>query len=122
MAGDIHDFIARWEQAAGSERQNCQIFLVELCTALDLPAPDPALKDNELNAYVFERRVDFPEADGSTSLGRIDLYRRGSFVLEAKQTGLAAGSQQQRAACSIPPAKHSAMPAPCRRKKAARPS
>ena len=39
-----------------------------------------------MNAYAFERAVTFREPDGSTARGRIDLYRRGSFVLEAKQS------------------------------------
>ena len=98
MPGNVQDFIARWQTTDGSERQNYQLFLGELCAALDLPTPDPASKDSEQNAYVFERRVIFHEADGSVSNGYIDLYRRGSLVLEAKQTGLAAGSQQQCAA------------------------
>nr|WP_215908813.1 DNA methyltransferase [Phreatobacter stygius] len=36
--------------------------------------------------YCFERPVRFRYEDGSTSPGRIDLYRKGSFVLEAKQS------------------------------------
>jgi len=81
-------FIHRWQQADGSELANYQLFLTELTALLDLPPPDPAGKDNEDNAYVFERRVTFRHPDGSTSNGRIDLYRRGAFVLEAKQSGL----------------------------------
>lgn len=98
MATDIGEFTGRWSQADGSERQNYQLFLTELCQALELPRPDPASKDNERNSYVFERTVDFQEADGTSSKGFIDLYKRGSFVLEAKQTGLTLGSQPQRAA------------------------
>src|SRR6185437_12661895 len=36
------------------------------------------------NAYVFERAVRFRHDDGTTSPGRIDLYKKGCFVLEAK--------------------------------------
>jgi len=81
-------FIARWQAAKGSERANYQLFLTELCEALDLPRPEPASDDSLENAYVFERRVDIAHADGSITPGFIDLYRRGCFVLEAKQTGL----------------------------------
>jgi hypothetical protein len=35
--------------------------------------------------YLFERPVTFQHGDGSTSAGRIDLYRRGAFVLESKK-------------------------------------
>jgi len=38
-----------------------------------------------LNQYVFERPVTFHHPTGLTSTGRIDLYKRGCFVLEAKQ-------------------------------------
>jgi len=53
-----------------------------------VPAPDPARADTLENAYVFERRVRFRHGDGSTSEGRIDCYRRGAFVLEAKKLRL----------------------------------
>ncbi|MCH8513201.1 MAG: class I SAM-dependent DNA methyltransferase, partial [Kiritimatiellae bacterium] len=78
----IEAFIARWEVAEASERSNAPLFLTELCDVLDLPHPDPAGDDN---AYIFERDVTFRKHDGSTAPGRIDLYKRGCFVLEAKQ-------------------------------------
>ncbi|MCE9604424.1 MAG: class I SAM-dependent DNA methyltransferase [Planctomycetia bacterium] len=78
-------FISRWNRSGAAERANYGIFLTELCTLLDVPQPDPAQDDDAENAYVFERNVTFSEADGSHSIGRIDLYRRASFVLEAKQ-------------------------------------
>lgn len=82
-------FIARWESAGGTERANYQLFLTELCSLLGLPQPDPAGDETEANAYVFERRVDIDKPDGTSTLGYIDLYKRGCFVLEAKQTGKA---------------------------------
>ncbi|NBC47434.1 MAG: class I SAM-dependent DNA methyltransferase, partial [Gammaproteobacteria bacterium] len=85
----IDAFIARWSKASGSELANYQLFLSELIALLDLPPPDPAGSDQSDNAYVFERRVDIQHADGRTSSGRIDLYRRGCYVCEAKQSGLA---------------------------------
>ena len=84
-AAAIESFIARWSQASGSERSNCQPFVIELCTLLGLPQPDPARDDTRDNAYVFERRVTFAHGDGSQSNGFIDCYRRGTFVLEAKK-------------------------------------
>jgi hypothetical protein len=38
-----------------------------------------------LPTYVFERAVPFLNPDGSSTVKRIDLYKRGGFVLEAKQ-------------------------------------
>lgn len=82
-------FIERWSTAGGTERANYQLFLTELCTLLDLPQPEPAADDTRDNAYVFERRVLLRQPDGSAGHGFIDLYRRGCFVCEAKQTGRA---------------------------------
>jgi len=81
----IDAFIKRWESSAASERANYQLFLTELCAVLEVEPPQPAGADEALNAYVFEKSVRFPNRDGSVSLGRIDLYKRGHFVLEAKQ-------------------------------------
>jgi len=80
-------FIARWRDRDGTEKSNFQLFLGELCELLDVGKPDPAHADNELNGYVFERRVDIKHSDGSVTRGFIDLYKRGCFVLEGKQTG-----------------------------------
>lgn len=81
-ADPIEAFITRWETAEASERSNAPMFLTELCDLLGLDHPDPAGGDH---AYVFERDVTFRKVDGSTANGRIDLYKRGCFVLEAKQ-------------------------------------
>lgn len=87
MKDALPTFMARWQQAGGTERANYQLFLTELCALLDLPLPEPAGDDTRDNAYVFERRVIIKQPDGSENNGFIDLYKRGSFVLEAKQTG-----------------------------------
>ena len=82
-------FIQRWAASGAAERANCQPFLSELCDLIGVPRPEPTKPDVAENAYVFERDVTFQNLDGSTSIGRIDLYKRGCFVLEAKQ-----GSEQ----------------------------
>lgn len=78
-------FISRWAESGGAELANFQSFATELCDLLSLPHPDPSTEDNSHNNYVFERRIDFKHPDGTTSPGRIDLYKRNCFVLEAKQ-------------------------------------
>ncbi|MFZ4789979.1 MAG: class I SAM-dependent DNA methyltransferase [Candidatus Competibacteraceae bacterium] len=85
-------FLADWLYADGSERANYQLFLTQLCALLNVPLPEPATGQPEQDSYVFERRVNFRHGDGSESVGFIDLYRRGAFVLEAKKLkpGLAA--------------------------------
>jgi hypothetical protein len=81
----VQDFIKRWKESGAAERANYQLFLSELTDLLEVPRPQPAQADDEQNAYVFERAVIFNNGDGTTSTGRIDLYKRGCFVLEAKQ-------------------------------------
>ncbi|MDG2533847.1 class I SAM-dependent DNA methyltransferase [Sphingomonas sp. HITSZ_GF] len=80
-------FIDRWRKGeGGAERANYALFLVELADFLDLPHPDPAGATHENNDYVFERAVREVDDEGHVWIGRIDLYRRGCFVLEAKQS------------------------------------
>jgi hypothetical protein len=90
----VDAFVARWQgQEGGQERANYALFLTELCDTLDLPHPDPAGLQRERNDYVFERVVTHHRDDGD-ALGRIDLYRRNSFVLEAKQSRWKGGGKE----------------------------
>lgn len=91
--GDSHDttdklaaLITEAKASGGSELANYQLFILGLCEALGLDRPAMAQEQNDRNDYVFERRVDFKHPDGSRSAGRIDCYRRGCFILEAKQS------------------------------------
>ena len=79
----IAAFIARWQVSGGAERANCQPFLSELCDLLGLERPAPATGSG--GDYRFERPVTRNELDATTSKRFIDLYKRGCFVLEAKQ-------------------------------------
>ncbi len=85
MEHGIEQFIQRWKASGAAERANYALFLSELCDLLEVPRPEPKQPDDAVNAYVFEKDVIFQHTDGTTSIGRIDLYRRGCFVLEAKQ-------------------------------------
>ena len=86
-ASPIDEFIKRWAASSGAERANFQMFAMELCRLLEVPPPLPSRgEDAELNDYCFERGVQFKEHDGTTAAGRIDLYKRGAFVMEAKQS------------------------------------
>ena len=80
-AESVNAFISRWSSASPSERANSQLFLTELCDLLGVPHPDATLT----SGYSFEHPVTHHHPDGSTSTGRIDLYKRGCFVLESKQ-------------------------------------
>jgi hypothetical protein len=71
----------------GNERANLQMFITELCTLLDLPQPQPATAKRSDNAYIFERSVTELFSDGGKTTRALDLYKRGCFILEGKDTG-----------------------------------
>lgn len=79
------EFLSRWRLAGAAERANKDSFLAELCDVLGVERPQPTTGDPEKDAYVFEKNVARSRWDG-TSIGRIDLFRAGRFVLEAKPT------------------------------------
>jgi len=85
MSDPAAAFISRWSSSAGSEKANHQPFMVELCDLLGVPRPDPTDKDGD-NAYAFEKQVTLHDDEGAERVGWIDCYRRGCFVLEAKQS------------------------------------
>ena len=78
---DADAFIAKWSGVSASELSTAQSFALDLCHLLDLDAPHPDAEQQ----YMFERPVTFVHGDGSRSAGRIDLYKRCCFVLEAKK-------------------------------------
>lgn len=91
----VESFIDRWHgREGGQERANYALFLSELCDVLGVAHPDPAGATTENNDYVFERAVRESQPDGTTSVRRIDLYKRGCFVLEAKQSRQQGGTKQ----------------------------
>ena len=90
----VEAFISRWQgQEGGQERANYALFLTELCDLIGVDHPAPAGATHERNDYVFERVVTRHKDDGDT-LGRIDLYKKGSFVLEAKQSRIKGGAKE----------------------------
>jgi hypothetical protein len=81
----VENFIAKWKDSQAAERANYVSFLNDLCDLLGVPQPKPTTKDDARDDYVYERAVTFQNGDGTTTTKFIDLYKRGSFVLEAKQ-------------------------------------
>ena len=94
MSDAVNAFILRWSPSSGNEMSNFQAFAIELAQLLDLEAPKPATSDGQNNDYRFERPVDLSHT-GKERRGRIDLYRKGCFVLEAKQGGERAKPQDK---------------------------
>ena len=74
----VDEFIEKWENCPGSERSNYGVFLTELTGVLGVEAPGP--RD--------DYRIDAPVPGGARGggTGFIDLYKRGHFILEAKQS------------------------------------
>jgi len=89
----VEQFIAEWRDTGGSELANTQSFINGLCRLIGVEPPRGSRTDDAQNDYVFERRVFQDNGDGTVSFGRIDCYKRGAFILEAKQ-----GSEADRAA------------------------
>ena len=79
------EFEARWKISGGAERANYGLFLGDLCALLGVPQPDATTDNPAQDAYVLERAVTFNDGAVKKSTGRIDLYKRGCFVLETKQ-------------------------------------
>lgn len=82
---DASTFIHKWKQSGASERANKDSFLHDLCDVLGVPHPDPKTGDLGRDRYVFEREAVLVHAGERHTLGFIDLYKRGAFILEAKQ-------------------------------------
>lgn len=80
----LDEFIARWKSSGGNEMANFQSFASELVQQLGVEEIKVADAEGQNNDYRFERPVTFTHT-GRERRGRIDLYRKGCFVLEAKQ-------------------------------------
>jgi hypothetical protein len=81
VSGSADAFISKWQGVTASELSTSQSFLHDLCALIEVDKPHATPEQD----YMFERPVTFQHGDGSTSAGRIDLYRRGAFVLESKK-------------------------------------
>jgi hypothetical protein len=90
---NLDQFIARWAVSGDEERANKDSFLNELCDVLGVERPHPKTGDPARDLYVFEKGVTLTRA-GGLSVGRVDLYKHESFLLEAKQ-GAAAGPKKR---------------------------
>jgi hypothetical protein len=81
----LETFIGKWIGSGRAERAHKDIFLLELCDALEVECPDRTTGDPERDRYCFERSVVKALEGGGTSTGKIDLYKHDCFVLEAKR-------------------------------------
>lgn len=79
IPAQLRTLAERWATATPAERANAQLYLAELCRALDVEPPRPAG-----SGYEFEYPVRVVNRDGTESVNRIDLFKAGCFALEAK--------------------------------------
>lgn len=69
----------KWRDAKASERANFQPYMMGLTAALGVEPPGPAG-----TGYQFELPISVVTPQGTETTNFIDLYKRGHFVLEAK--------------------------------------
>ncbi|HEX7580443.1 MAG TPA: type IIL restriction-modification enzyme MmeI, partial [Thermoanaerobaculia bacterium] len=91
------DFVAKWSASGAAERANKDAFLLDLCDLLGVPRPDPSTGDPERDRYTFERDVPGVHEGEKVTTRKMDLYKEGCFVLEAKQ-GSEEGSRDRHGA------------------------
>jgi len=91
------EFLEKWSSSAAAERSNAQSFVIDLCAVLNVDPPNAATSDADRDAYVFEKPVTVPHEGRQQSIGFIDLFKRGHFILEGKK-----GSEE----ASLPLRKH----------------
>ncbi len=89
----LEAFITRWSASGDAERANKDSFLNELCDVLGVERPNPKTGSSGQDVYVFEKDV-VRAREGGSSIGRVDLYKQGCFLLEAKQ-GAASGPKRR---------------------------
>lgn len=87
------EFLEKWSDSAAAERSNAQSFVIDLCAVLNVDPPHAATSDADRDAYVFEKPVTVPHEGRQQSIGFIDLFKRGHFILEAKQGSEEGGSR-----------------------------
>ncbi|MCP4678313.1 MAG: class I SAM-dependent DNA methyltransferase [Deltaproteobacteria bacterium] len=85
MSNDVVAFIEKWSRSEAAEQKNKDLFLTELCDVLKVGHPDAAGTVGARDDFVFEKDVRIPDEGGSSSIGRMDLYKLDCFILEAKQ-------------------------------------
>jgi hypothetical protein len=90
-AESTEEFIEGWSESGAAERANKDQFLAEMCDAIEVPRPDPTTGDPARGLYVFERDTIQVAEGQKQSIRKIDFYKDGCFLLEAKQ-GSEAGS------------------------------
>jgi hypothetical protein len=94
---DLGAFINGWRtNTKGNERANKDSFIRELCAVLNTPPPPQKTGNRDQDTYVFEADILSVKEGGKTTVLKADLYKRGCFLLEAKQGSTVKGAGIQR--------------------------
>lgn len=80
-SAEIEKFITRWSSTTASELATAQSFVIDMCELLGVEKPHATAEQD----YMFERPLKEAHGDGSQSDRRVDCYKRGHFILEAKK-------------------------------------
>ncbi len=75
----LRKLVERWTGVKARERANYQLYLGELCAALDVEGPRPAG-----SGYEYEYPIKVVDREGKEGSNFVDLFKRDHFVLEAK--------------------------------------
>ncbi len=76
---NLQALAARWVDAAPGERANLQLYVMELCHALMVPAPG-----FRGSGYEFELAISAITVEGTESSNFVDCWKAGHFALEGK--------------------------------------
>lgn len=76
-----------WGKPGGQEKSNFASFIPDLCEVLGVERPKQSEKD-KLGSYEYEASVPGGSFRSTKGTGAIDLYKRGHFIMEAKQSYL----------------------------------
>ena len=84
----VEDLIREWwGKPGGQEKSNFASFIPDLCEVLGVERPKQSEKD-KLGSYEYEASVPGGSFRSTKGTGAIDLYKRGHFIMEAKQSYL----------------------------------
>ncbi|MEO6042166.1 MAG: type IIL restriction-modification enzyme MmeI, partial [Croceibacterium sp.] len=85
---DVAELIDKWwGKPGGQEHANFHPFISDLCELLGVDRPGAAEK-GKLGSYEYEASVPGGSYRSPKGTGAIDLYKRGHFIMEAKQSYL----------------------------------
>ncbi|MFO0650473.1 MAG: type IIL restriction-modification enzyme MmeI [Polyangiales bacterium] len=81
----VDTFVSKWAASGAAERANKDSFLNDLCDVRAVNRAGVTTGDPARDTYVFEKDAVLVHEGGKRTVGRIDLFKEGCFILGAKQ-------------------------------------